>query len=128
MAVEDDSLDFGFLRTAFEAISVPFELFNWPSVEGATDEIVRTGCSLVIVDINLSDGSGIDLVRQIRAHEKLRKIPVIAFSSSVSEQDVSDCYIAGVNAYMEKPLSIDTYRKFARAFSMFWLETAVLPG
>ncbi|MCO6185919.1 response regulator [Rhizobium sp. L1K21] len=127
MVVEDDPLDFGFFTTAFKEIPAQTELFNWPTVEGAVEEILQTACEIAVVDINLRDGSGIDVIREIRAHPRLGKMPLVALSSSVSDIDVSECYEAGVNAYVEKPLSMEKYRMFAKAFGTFWLESAVLP-
>ncbi len=128
MVVEDDPLDFGFLQTAFESISVPVELFNWPTVEGAIEAILDKSCDIAIVDISLHGGSGIELVREIRANEKLALMPVIALSSSINPCDVVGCYREGANAYLEKPLSMEKYRNFVQAFSRFWLQAAVLPG
>jgi two-component system, response regulator len=63
----------------------------------------------------------------LRAEERYQAMPVIVFSSSGSRRDIQACYAAGANAYLEKPLTMDMYRKFAQHFSDFWLDVAKLP-
>ncbi len=127
MVVEDDPLDFGFLKTAFESVSAPAELFCWPTIEGAIDEMLDKACDMAVVDINLRDGSGIDLVSAIRDHDRVSNLPVVTLSSSINHADIVRCYSAGANAYLEKPLSMERYRAFAQAFTQFWLRAAILP-
>jgi two-component system sensor histidine kinase ChiS len=62
--------------------------------------------NLVLMDVKLSDGSGLDLCRELRG-ELQSKIPVLIVSSYCSKKDISAGYAAGCNDYLVKPFLND---------------------
>lgn len=62
----------------------------------------------VILDIGLKDMTGYDLARALRAHEGTRNIYLLACSGFSSDDDKQRAYDAGVDAYLVKPVNIDT--------------------
>jgi two-component system, response regulator len=62
---------------------------------------------LILLDINLPDISGIDLLIRIKEDEIFRKIPVVILTGSNEDQDIQKCYDLGANSYLVKPISND---------------------
>jgi CheY-like chemotaxis protein len=66
----------------------------------------KTGLpQLILLDINLPDISGIDLLRQIKKDEELRDIPVVILTGSNEDQDIQKSYDLGAGSYLVKPIS-----------------------
>jgi DNA-binding response OmpR family regulator len=58
---------------------------------------------LIVLDVMLPDGSGIDLLRSIRADADLRGLPVLVQTCLGAPARVEEGFEAGANAYLEKP-------------------------
>jgi two-component system cell cycle response regulator DivK len=88
-----------------------FALNGLTGVSMAENEEVN----LILVDINLSDIDGYEVVRRIRKSEKkasLAFLPIIAVTANALQGDAKKAISAGCNAYMSKP--IDIYELWAR--------------
>jgi two-component system response regulator len=62
---------------------------------------------LILLDINLPDISGIDLLTIIKKDETLRTIPVVILTGSNEDQDIQKSYDLGASTYLVKPISND---------------------
>lgn len=71
----------------------------------ALDVVERTDPDLVILDMMLPGRSGMDILRDIRAHDDLRKIPVLMLTARGQSRDREQAELAGVSRYMTKPFS-----------------------
>jgi CheY-like chemotaxis protein len=60
---------------------------------------------LILLDINLPDISGIDLLRRIKKDEELQDIPVVILTGSNEDQDIQKSYDLGAGSYLVKPIS-----------------------
>jgi two-component system response regulator len=60
---------------------------------------------LILLDINLPDISGIDLLRRIKRDENLQEIPVVILTGSNEDQDIQKSYDLGAGSYLVKPIS-----------------------
>ncbi len=65
--------------------------------------------SLILLDLKMPVMNGIDTLRQIRADELLKNIPVIVATSSSFEADEKDAYEAGADGFLHKDFSIDRF-------------------
>mgnify|MGYP002139335569 CR=1 FL=1 len=61
---------------------------------------------LLMVDISLPDGSGLDLCRQLRGQTDFRKLPLIALSADALPDHIARALQTGFNHYLVKPLQI----------------------
>lgn len=76
---------------------------------------------LILLDLNLPGQDGREVLRALKSNPTLKKIPVIIFSSSAHEKDISDCYQIGANGYIEKPISCKEYLDIIIRLRDFWL-------
>jgi DNA-binding response OmpR family regulator len=77
---------------------------------------------LILLDVNLPGMSGIELLKKIRSKPALKYTPVIMFSTSDNETDVTEAYDSGANAYLVKPEGLNSLVKTLQGVCDFWLK------
>jgi len=73
---------------------------------------------LLLLDINMPNVDGIEVLRQIKQNEKLRKIPTIMVTTTDDPKEIEKCYELGCSVYITKPVS---YEKFIDAIKRLGL-------
>lgn len=76
---------------------------------------------VVLLDIRMPKVNGLDVLRELKASEKLRHIPVIILTTSDAEQDVNRAYQNYVNSYLVKPVEFDKFMQLMEEFGYYWL-------
>jgi CheY-like chemotaxis protein len=76
---------------------------------------------VVLLDLKLPKVSGLEVLRAIRADERTRAIPIVILTSSAEQRDLIEGYRLGANAYIQKPVDFDEFRKVVHQIGMFWL-------
>ena len=134
LAVEDNDEDFEILRVAFAATGVSNPLLRCVGAQQALELLNRRAAAdaknlpaLVLLDINLPDMDGRDVLKRIRADDRLRAIPTVMMSTSTSPDDVAKCYEYYASGYLVKPLSLEGFEFKVRALVDFWLRAVLLP-
>jgi two-component system KDP operon response regulator KdpE len=100
LVVEDEAEIRRFVRMSLE-----LEGFDVSEADGVKRGLIEAGTrhpDLVIVDLGLPDGDGVDLIRDLRAWSD---VPVIVLSARTSEQDKIGALDAGADDYLIKPFS-----------------------
>ena len=64
---------------------------------------------LLLLDIRMPKVDGISVLQQIKAHEQLRKLPVIMLTTTDDPREIDRCHALGCNVYVHKPVSFDTF-------------------
>jgi two-component system response regulator len=75
---------------------------------------------VVLLDIKMPRMDGIEVLREIRASEPTRRIPVVILSSSREERDLAASWDLGVNAYVVKPVDADQFFEAVQTLGQFW--------
>ncbi len=75
---------------------------------------------VILLDIKMPKINGIEVLKQIKKDEGLRKIPVVMLTSSREEQDLIVSYNLGVNAYVVKPVDFQQFIYAVRQLGLFW--------
>jgi two-component system, response regulator len=65
---------------------------------------------LILLDINLPDLSGIDILTEIKKNPSLKPIPVVMLTGSNTDDDIQRSYDLGASTYLVKPVSIDALK------------------
>ena len=103
-------------KTMLKIIRNLLSELGFTNVEEASDgtqalEKLRTqSFSLVISDWNMEPMTGYDLLRTVRADEKLKRIPFIMVTAEAKTENVVAAKEAGVNNYIIKPFTAATLR------------------
>ena len=134
LLVEDDPGDVLMTREAFEehklrntlhVVNDGVEAVSFLRREGDYADAPRPG--LILLDLNLHRKDGREVLREIKADESLRAIPVVVLTTSEAEEDVLRSYDLHANAYVTKPINLDDFEATVRQIDRFYREVAVLP-
>lgn len=79
------------------------------------------GPRMILLDLKLPKVDGLEVLRQIKADDALRRIPVVVLTSSNHETDIVESYNLGVNSYIVKPVEFDQFTETVRQLGMYWL-------
>jgi CheY-like chemotaxis protein len=82
---------------------------------------------LKLLDWNLPRVTGAEVLRRVKQHRQLRRIPVLVFSSSEADRDIEAAYDNHANGYVTKPNSGDALAAIVETIERFWIAVAQLP-
>ena len=82
---------------------------------------------LVLLDLNLPNLDGRDVLRAVRADADLSSLPIIVLTTSDADDDVRDAYAFHANSYVQKPVNIDRFVDVIKAIEGFWFTVVKLP-
>ena len=82
---------------------------------------------LVLLDIKMPRVDGIEVLRQLKADERTRVIPVVVMTSSNEERDVMESYRLGVNSYIVKPVEFASFSEVVTHIGLYWVLTNRVP-
>lgn len=82
---------------------------------------------LILLDLNMPKKDGREALKEIKEDPKLRRIPVVVFTTSETEEDVYRSYDLGANSYITKPVTFEALVEVIKALGQYWLEIVDLP-
>jgi len=76
--------------------------------------------ALILLDLKLPKVSGLEVLRQLKAHPTLRAIPVVVLTTSSEDIDMQQAYLLGTNSYIVKPVDFDKFMEVAAQVELYW--------
>ena len=83
---------------------------------------------LILLDLNMPRKDGREALREIKADAELRRIPVVVFTTSRADTDISRMYDLGANSFIAKPIQFDALVSVMRVLGQYWFNTVELPA
>jgi CheY-like chemotaxis protein len=81
------------------------------------------GPALILLDLNLPDMSGTDILAKIKGEGPLKRTPVVVLTTTDDKIEIQRCYDLGCNVYITKPVN---YESFAEAIKQLGLFLSVI--
>jgi len=131
LLVEDNPADIRLTQEAFKK----FRIYN-------KLEVVRDGVEameylhnpkntipdIILLDLNLPKKNGLEVLKEIKADIRLRKIPIIILTTSENDIDINESYKNYASCYITKPVSMFEFVKAIEKFKIFWFSLVKLPS
>jgi CheY-like chemotaxis protein len=130
LVAEDDENDAELILKALERYNIANEVVVVEDGAEALDYLHRRGNYetraegnpvLTLLDIKMPKVDGLEVLRGIRADERLKMIPAVILTSSRQESDLLASYQLGVNAYVVKPVDFNEFVEAVRELGVFWV-------
>jgi len=82
---------------------------------------------LILLDLNLPDASGVDILKRIKANEHLKRSPVVVLTTTDDAVEIQRCYDLGCNVYVTKPVNYENFANAIRQLGLFFQVIQVPP-
>lgn len=77
------------------------------------------GPALVLLDLNLPDMSGVDILTRIKSDAVLKRTPVVVLTTTDDKVEIQRCYDLGCNVYITKPVNYENFADAIRQLGLF---------
>lgn len=82
---------------------------------------------LILLDLNMPKKDGREALKEIKADEHLRVIPVVVLTTSKAEEDILRTYDLGVSSFITKPVTFAALVEVMKTLTKYWFEIVELP-
>ncbi len=129
LLVEDDPKDIELTLIAMGEHNLANEIATARDGVEALDYLYRRGAFaarpegnpvVILLDLKMPRMNGIEVLKQLKADEQLRLIPIVILTSSRESRDLDECYRLGVNAYVVKPVRFSDFVEAVKGIGLFW--------
>jgi|ERR1035437_7617491 two-component system response regulator len=127
LLVEDNPEDVRLTKRAFQRNHISNELLVLTDGVDALEYLVKASGepgdlpAVVLLDLKLPRMDGLELLKEIRSHGRLKRLPVVILTSSKEEQDILKSYDLGANSYIRKPVDFEHFTEAVRCLGLYWL-------
>lgn len=137
LLAEDDEDDYRLTRDALEECHILNDLHRVADGEELMDYLHHRNAfrdpaktpspGLILLDLNMPRKDGRECLREIKAEDALRAIPVVVLTTSRAEEDVLRSYELGVNSFIKKPVTFAGLVEAVRIFGRYWFDIVDIP-
>ncbi len=129
LLVEDDPRDVELTLTALADYNLANEVAIARDGQQALDYLYCKGefstrpkenPAVLLLDLKLPKIDGLEVLKQVKSDDRLKKIPVVVLTSSREEVDMMRSYELGVNAYVVKPVDFHEFVNAVKELGVFW--------
>lgn len=76
---------------------------------------------LILLDLHLYRMGGLEVLQQLKVHDRTRPIPVVIFSNAADRKEIMECYRLGANSYVVKPSDPQQFGQMVADIVHYWL-------
>ncbi len=136
LLVEDDLADQKLIKTSLKNQKVANDLSVVNNAEEALEflyshtkrENGATPPDLILLDLNMPGMGGKEFLKQIKADDNLKHIPVVVVTTSNSDSDIADSYKLQASGYVQKPVTLDGFKQCMEEIGDYWFVLCKLPS
>jgi DNA-binding response OmpR family regulator len=83
---------------------------------------------LVLLDLNLPDMTGIEILKRVKENKYLKSAPVVVLTTTDDSHEIKRCYELGCNVYITKPVNYESFANAIRQLGLFFSVIQVPPA
>ncbi len=131
LLVEDNPIDIELTKSAFKKAQITNPLHVLNDGEAALDFVFARGAhadrskarppQLILLDLNLPNKSGLEVLKELKDDQRTQNIPVIILTISDRDADIEECRRLGAETYIVKPVSFQNFSKVTTFLSLSWV-------
>lgn len=129
LLVEDEPADHTLVRKSLDELGLPWSLEIVSDGHQAVQRVQDQQAGLphlVLLDLSLPGYSGLEVLQRLRSQERWGTVPVVVLSTSNRQSDVTECYRAGANTFVRKPIGYKSLMGDLRTLHEYWARLACL--
>jgi|KBSMisStaDraftv2_1062788.scaffolds.fasta_scaffold149815_3 CheY-like chemotaxis protein len=135
LLIEDNAGDIRLTQEALKESNLLVHLSIARDGEEAMAFLQRQGAfasspipDLILLDLNLPKKDGREVLQEIKADARLKRIPVVVLTTSQADSDILTTYGFHANCYITKPVDMDQFIKIVKMLEEFWFTIVKLPS
>lgn len=125
LLVDDNPVDVDLTLRAFKRRKLVNEVLVARDGEEALAWIPRWEAgeqkpAVILLDLRMPRVDGLAVLRELKAHPFLHKIPVVILTTSKEDKDINTAYDLGANSYIVKPVEFEKFMDVAQQIELYW--------
>jgi len=84
-----------------------------------SEEVRLNGPMLILLDLNLPDMQGTDILAEVKKDVRLKRAPVVILTTTDDKTEIQRCYDLGCNVYITKPVDYESFADAIRQLGLF---------
>jgi CheY-like chemotaxis protein len=131
LLVEDNPDHTELIKRSFQDHRLANKIYHVSDGEAALDYLFRQGeyaeadksprPHVILLDLRLPKVDGLGVLKEIKAAEGLRRIPVVIVTTSEAERDLAQAYDGHANSYLVKPVDFAKFTQLMTDLGFYWL-------
>ena len=124
--VEDDEGHARLIEKNIRRAGISNELRHFSNGTSALDYLfnhshgpTHNGPAMILLDLNLPDMTGYDILARIKGDDKLKRTPVVVLTTTDDKVEIERCYDMGCNVYITKPVNYESFADAIRQLGLF---------
>jgi CheY-like chemotaxis protein len=122
--VEDDHGHAKLIEKNIRRANISNEIVHFDAGQPAldflfSDETLANGPLLILLDLNLPDMQGTDILAEVKRDERLKRAPVVVLTTTDDKTEIQRCYDLGCNVYITKPVDYESFAAAIRQLGLF---------
>ena len=119
--IEDDPGHARLIEKNIRRAGVNNAILHFENGTASLEHLLDNGHSptLVLLDLNLPDMSGIQILEKLKSNNGTRHVPVIVLTTTDDKVEIQKCYDLGCNVYITKPVDYDAFATAIRQLGLF---------
>ncbi|WP_376099465.1 response regulator [Roseomonas sp. CCTCC AB2023176] len=123
--IEDDDGHARLIERNVRRAGVNNEIVHYASGTAALEYLQGSATAsgqslLILLDLNLPDMSGVDILARVKESPILRRAPVVVLTTTDDQREIQRCYDLGANVYITKPVDYDAFAHAIRQLGLFF--------
>jgi CheY-like chemotaxis protein len=124
LLVDDDEVDVMTVKRAFQKANITNPMFvasnGVEALQLLRSESVPASRRLILLDLNMPQMNGIELLREIRKDPALQAATVVVLTTSNEDRDRVEAFQLNVAGYLLKPVTFQTFAEVMSTLNKYW--------